>query len=93
MKRPIKPLYLIEKWIFAAPPIPAAETPLNLVEVHHNHNPPIWQLAVIGVVAVSVAESEKGKLSGQQDFCRKHFPHKGRKLCQFSTFIEGTIRT
>ena len=63
MKRPIKPLYLIEKWVFAAPPSPAAESPLNLVEMRHNHihNPPIWQLAVLGVVAVSVAESEKAK--------------------------------
>ena len=61
MKRPIKPLYLIEKWIFAAPPSPAAEIPLNLVEMRHNHNPPIWQLEVLGVVAVSVAESEKAK--------------------------------
>ena len=66
MKRPIKPLYLIEKWIFAAPPCLAAETPPNLMEVHHNHNPPIWQLAVLGVVAVSVAESEKAKTLSQE---------------------------
>ena len=61
MKRPIKPLYLIEKWIFAAPPSPAAETPPNLMEVQHNHNQPIWQLIPLVIVVGVEAVSEKAK--------------------------------
>ena len=83
MKRPIKPLYLIEKLIFAAPPSPAAETPLNLVEVHHNHNPPIWQLAVIGVVAMSVQSQKKGNFPDSKIFVARTFHIKGVNCVNF----------
>ena len=42
---------------------------------------------------VNVTQSQKRqKLSGQQDFCRKNFPDKARKLRQFSNSQQMTVK-
>ena len=39
-----------------------------------------------------IQSQKKRKLSGQQDFCRKNFPDKARKLRQFSNSRQMPVK-